>query len=441
MVRRALGLLLTDLRRWHKDLHAVQFGIGQIERGGGGVLLPDLLLLFNVWNSGQFLVSSLLNNIDLPKAWSREPEVTSGESLKGQIDWSKTLELRQKGNEGYVVQSVVRRKAEQEGKFISAVLAEFREHCMVLSQHIVEEINVVIPPYVSNMLQDIQSVVSAIDSTLKQKFDVFSEEYEEVAARAGVALKDLLGRTGSLENLLLIYQSLFEMKTPRFMLISSGIRELARWRERYLACDVGLAEGDVFGYVRSGSAADLYEMWCFFEIAAAVKRVGAEDVMQLCFIRRGQVDPQFRLGTTVYAYFDYKSAGIETAGVDILGVGAGFRGTIPGVFVEWFIRNNEEYRKSVCMDVKYANWETREILKVAGYMQNYGVDNGLIVIRDQVRRSTIGGKEIAKGLYRVEFPAGAALWLMNLLPLADFEEQNLMLAEQFVKSIFQGKEE
>lgn len=437
MVRRSLALLLTDLRQWRKELHSIQFGLDWASSANAleGPRLPELLLLFNLWNSGYSLCSGLLDRIAVPQAWLHRFEVVNSDNIRGSIDWPLTFEQRQKGHDAYVVRSLERGVAEKEVFFILAVLEEFVAHCTVITKAALNSIaDHIVPPHMEAMIREIEQACSKVEDFMSKTFGAQCANAKVVRDKATAALNRLLPEDLSPEAILAAYQRAVQIRIPKSTLLAGTSKELNRWRERYVACEVRLTSGNIFNYTRGGTVADLYELWCFFELTSAIRRAGFENVAQMCFIKRGQGEPQFRIGDVRYAYFDYRTSLLK----DVEGDELMISGAMPGVFVEWFIRNMSDFRQSICMDAKYANWESREVLKVMGYMQNFGIYNGVLITRDRVRQETVGGKILAPGLFRIDCPLGGQFWIISLPPSLDDEPNNARALDTFVSLALKG---
>ncbi len=441
MIRRALALLLSDLRGWKRELRSVHFGLSNIPTASAleGPYLRDLILLFNLWKASQSFCRELLENVDIPQSWYREPDVVNPAELQGPIDWPRTLQQRQKGKDVFVVQRTKRRFADQEALFMAMVVTEFTMHCQIITNHVIQSMDGIVPPYVAGMLEDIDGARTKAEEFLGQEsLSPCRGRCKDLSEKIEETLREILEAKEVLpEQIFLKYQSVIQLRPPRATLLASAVKEFAKAREQYLACEVWLTDESVFKYVREGSMADLYEVWCFFEFAAAIRRIGVEEIIQLRYIRRGQSEAQFRLGPDAYVFFDNRSGTFR--GVDdshMLSANIDFKGAIPEVYVEWLILNINDFRQSICIDAKYANWESREMLKVSGYMQNYGIENGVLIIRDRVRQ----GEEVVPGLYRIKFPLGGTLWLIQLNPTYESEEMNVDVLVRFAELVFSKNE-
>jgi len=445
MIQRALGILLTDLRRWKKELHSVPFGLtlGASEKSGEKVLLTELLLIFNLWRSARLLSETLLDSIAIPATWYRTSKTVSSSQLQGPIDWPKTFEHLQLGRSGFVVQDFGRKVAVSQAQYVALVLCEFELHCRLLIERITKSAGASMPHYLFDVINEVEVIRARVAEIIRGQYGEFSGFCSAKLEAGELALKTLLSNLDTAtEPFFRAYENSLPLKRPKGTCLTNLVNNLTLWREDYLCCKVGLNRESMFEFRREGGEADLYEIWCFYEVCAAMKKRGLEEVAQLCVLRRRDNVPQFRLGEHMYVYFDFHSLSFQPAvAPPILGAVSGIQSTMPGVFVEWFIRNISDYRKSICLDTKFAKWNSREVLKVLGYMLNFGIQNGVVILKDTICKSTLGSVEIIPGLHKVHFPDSVerTLYVLTLTPDKKNEQHNTQILDRLILELFQAK--
>lgn len=445
MIQRALGILLSDLRRWKNDLHSVPFGIDSdtSKITEKKILLPELLLIFNLWRSARLLSVTLLESISVPSIWHRTTKTVAPTQLQGPIDWPKTFEHRQSGGSGFVVLDFGRNVAVSQAQYVALILCEFEIHCRLIIERITESTGPSMPKYLFEVISETEEIRAKTAGVLSNQYSEFKHSSSEKLEAAELALKKLLSNLDSAtEPFFLEYQNLLSLKRPRGTCLANIVNNLTSWREDYLSCSVGINNNNMFEFRREGGESDLYEIWCFYEVCAAIKRSCLEEVVQLCVLRRRENEPHFRLSKHMYAYFDFHSLTFLPAlDPSTFDPRTGIKSTMPGVFVEWFIRNLNDYQKSICLDTKFAKWNSREILKVLGYMVNFGIQNGVVILKDVICQSTLNSEEIIPGFHKVYFPDDRTLFVLSLIPDQQNEIQNRQILDRFVQDLFQSEQE
>ena len=78
--------------------------------------------------------------------------------------------------------------------------------------------------------------------------------------------------------------------------------------------------------------------------------------------------------------------------------------------------HTSSYDDSLVLDTKYGRWRSGEVLKVLGYMTDYGVCNGAVVFRYNFMPVRVGGTLVCSGLVRFDFPGTRRnrLWALSL---------------------------
>ena len=443
MIDRSLGLLVGDLRKWKKRRGKVQFKVHRPKGTGscewaGTPLLPDLLLAFNLWKAGQELVEGILPDAKLPDRWVKTT-IRSDEVHEGwQVDWPQTFEIWASGSKEFMVRSMKREASLKQASFISDINGEFCCHCERVIKRLLGLSAGVLPDYLISIVNDLERFRTVATDYRERLPDFGATQNRFLVAVASEFDRIMSHPAESKLQEFRAYSEVVDLRPPRGTILNDTLRRIERWRERYLSCRLSLGCGTELEFDRGGAPEDLYEMWSFYELCGAALRAGIEDITQHCFLQKNAPGPHYEFGP-FYAYFDFKMGDLREVSVEEVMAGEDLNGTgMPGVFVEWFIRHREHYSRSICLDAKFGHWDSREVLKVLGYMNNFGIDNGCVVMRADIRERTVGGEEIVPGLRKVRLPRGPGqvLWLLQLVPLMDYQETNEAVADAFVREAF-----
>lgn len=432
MVRRALTILLSDLRAWNADLYKVSFDVentGTLAKEETNIFLPELILLFNLWRCSRLLSKNIIDHIKIPKEWTVIDSKTTDANINGNINWEKTIQHRLSGGNGFVIKNLHRKDAIGHAIYISTVLGEYIIHCNQIINKILQAMNNSVPSYLSNIIDEINQVKWMVENVRNKKLYRINTQCQNKLNKINTTFSEILFRNDSNhESILDDYENKVNLKKPRGTFLPNITKDVLDWRQEYLSCCTGLTDSVYLSFVRKGSESDLYEIWCFYEICLAIKRVEKTNISQLCAIDRKQNKSQFKIGNKNYVYFDYHTETLKPFIEDTI------KCEMPGFFVEWFIHNKNNYKQSICIDMKYAHWESREVLKVLGYMVNFGILNGAIIIKDKIRSKTIGGNEITPGLNRIKFPNhnNETLWILSLIPDKKNENDNKNILDEFI---------
>ena len=140
MLRRSLSILLSDLRSWRRELAFVSFGVESAEGSneGEGPILPELILVLNIWQAAGFLSDLLSKRATLLMGWKPESKVVDSTRLDGPIDWPTTFANRQAGRQGFAIVEMGRFVELDQARYVTLLLSEFVIHCRVIVDRIVE---------------------------------------------------------------------------------------------------------------------------------------------------------------------------------------------------------------------------------------------------------------------------------------------------------------
>jgi hypothetical protein len=208
-------------------------------------------------------------------------------------------------------------------------------------------------------------------------------------------------------------------------------------------CAVWLSDRTGFRLQQESDIEHIYEMWCFMELCIAARRCGLGETIQRTFIARDRTRPEFILGSGNYVYYDYRAARFRRPSPKVHQFleREFFRPALPGAFVEWFILDPDDYRNSIVIDTKYSKWNSREALKVLGYLTNYGVRRGVVIFSDKFNPAAVGGSQITEGLSRLDCPGDPPpqLWVVSLVPAKEEEARNFAILDCLAGELFGKK--
>ena len=316
MIRRSLNILLSDFRISYDELGTKEFGINQksVTNNDEYPILLELLLTFNLWRSAKILNEALLDSISIPREWHRQTIEVEEVNLQGPIDWPETFNIRQKKPTGFKIRDFGKVIAIAQTEYVVLVLREFKMHMNLILNRLKKLLEKSYPYYLHDIIKMLQSIQQKINKTLqilsksvRDQFKKFEQSLQEKLDFAAGELKLLLNRPYSIQDRIFsMYRNTVRFNRPKGTNLTNIVKNLASWREDYLDCKITLSDEDIFQYRRTGNVAKLYEMWCFYEICAAIKRKGVENIVQLCAIRSQQNEPQISIGEHSYVYFDFR---------------------------------------------------------------------------------------------------------------------------------------
>lgn len=440
MMRRSLQLLLSDIR----TSEAREFGIDFLPVGTESYICEApfrfkiLIILINLWTALRALHEYILPNLEIPFAWSITRTLVDGEQIEGAIDWFETITRWSSGHKHYVIKHRSKQESSAQAKYIAFVLSEVLMHSELIVDKMLSMLQNNSSPTLESMLSQTQQMTESVKHALESKFHLHCTGINSDLMRARTYLTQII--TDADKEPYRIFQPYINAVRPKpgaGSFIMDTVKALVDWRNQYLSCNIWLSDKVGFCFKQKSDQAQLYELWCFNEFARSAASCGVGEIVQRSFICRYREQPEFQFGNEHYAYFDFRMSRYKNTSINnIMGPGKGsIRPALPGVHVEWFIENLSDYRMSVIMDTKYSKWNSREALKVLGYMANYGISRGAIVFRFPFNASKIGGQAVVPGLLLIRCPdvQPKHLWIMNLVPSLAYEQHNSRVLEHFIK--------
>ena len=138
------------------------------------------------------------------------------------------------------------------------------------------------------------------------------------------------------------------------------------WRDRWRAGAAMFGSSGRFGSRSVGKAANLFELWSFYELAQALRQGGHEALVQSSLLR-GTVAGDL--------YLDCRWKCHDSPLDD---------GTLASAAAPWFFRHRASHAESVLFDVKYKKASVSTCLHLLGAMTACGVRRGLLLCRREI---------------------------------------------------------
>jgi hypothetical protein len=437
MISRVIGLAITDLRGWDRRKRTDTFSIVSAP-GDSAIYLPELIFAFQLWLSAKRLVADL-NSIRIPRHWEREILIVDDSPIGSGVDWGATLERWADGLSGFVTESVYHRRAARQAREAADYIVEVLGHIEAAEFLLLEKLSGDIPAYVMQLLQDFQEFSTRLSEHLT---DVLKEDPSWIEHQAAYyrGILESVVRDGnhSGNSISSRYDHLVQRRRVVGPTISSALVILSRWREHYLTQALAVTGGDQLRYTHTFEPSELYELWCFHEIGVAINALGLGSVLQHSFLRARSLQNAFSIASEYEVFFDFEKR--PTSGdTSASRASAG----IPGVRIEWFLQHRTDWRRSICIDAKYAKWRSSYALTTLGYMNAFGVNHGILLMPERPSSLFTGSTEVT-GLWKRVLPQGGLFWYCILTPSRNCEASNQdrirkLLLELFERDLAQPK--
>jgi len=383
------------------------------------LLFKPVLLLLNLYSMLKRIDIYVLHEIDIPTT-VREviTTVPNNDSACGRIDWRSTIMHRFKGNDGIVVKTRIKEIDSKQLIMTSMVFGELFLHAEILVKYFNREIK--LNSHIKFVADEILNLVDKVKS-VTHHITIQTDKKPEIIKFKNSVRKSLL----------------LELKTPSLDLsgyfndviininsnitISSTTVLLLRLRSQYLDCIQELTCGSGIPVATNISTPNLYEIWAFRSLLNCLT-ADRENVIQNCFMSSTAMGPLLKIKGSYLVYYDNRQHTFIKKSQSMVLQAA----VISGSFVEWFIKNPINYSDSFIIDTKYKCWNSGDILKVMGYLVNFGIKNGVVIFRDKLNTNSIQGVKIDEGLFccKSNLPFQSNLYIMSLLPTEDAAEEN-----------------
>lgn len=451
MMIRSLQLLLSDIRpKQSKFKNSINFGsIGGLpcqHNKPHPIHFQDFLFLINCRATLRSLNDYILPSAALPYELVYEIiEHPNTDSITGQIDWHETFKNMYKGIDKTAIRVRKQQISQEQAKLVTYLLNEFIIHARTISKHINENTINADSEYIQSTIIEIDQVINRVELLVNNMFAQYKYTNDMQNYEIENCLKNiLLTYDYNYKPIFEEYKKMFRPKLSRRNFTTDFVKNLINLREQYLTCNIWLTEKLGFKFDQNLDKAHLYEFWCFNEFALVAQKIGFANTVQNSFISKNRKGPEFQLNSSYWAFFDYRSSRFNDVKAKQIFPPQIFNyiAALKSVYVEWFIKNVKNYEKSMIIDTKYGRWNSRELLKVLGYMTNYAVEKGVIIFRYNFPKGENVGRKITDGLILIETPSPCqkTLWVMNLVPSIKYEEKNRQILEIFIKHAFENEE-
>jgi hypothetical protein len=445
MMRKCLHLMISDVRHTSK----IYQGIIEFKPKGNfrshnatSIEFKKLSLFLNLWAAVDFLHEYILHDIEVPFVWGNTYKKCKEMQNEGFIDWALTINHWGGGaKEEFIVRSRDKKVATDQIEIIKFILLEVMVHAEVIISEFDFYINKNLSRIYEKMREDIEKTCKSILNIINLKFD---EHYTVSAQPAYSSIKSELKSiiedvNNSGPGIFKEYSKTNELRVKGYY-FNDCVSNLMTWRNQYLECRIWLSEELGFSLHQKSHKDRLYELFCFVELANAFGRARIGSTTQKSFISHKRKSPEFKMGSDHFVYYDNRLNKFKKC--DASGVfDENITNDVPAIkniFVEWFIQNVNDFKDSIVVDAKNGRWASREVLKVVGYMLSYGINKSVIIFKYKVNHINIGGELLGDDIIRITFPGSEnkRLWIIRLVPLENYENQNRLVLDKLVKEIF-----
>jgi hypothetical protein len=380
MLRRTLGICLTDPKKGLSGGRSLGFAATSLANTTAArVFYRPLLSMVNILRMITSFRLSVLGFVQFTIDHADKREESGFETGK-EIDWECTAERLRQGKTEMVFCSGPDPWSTSDGRLAALTLHEFRSHCRLL-------LDVLSTKALLPKGQFLTQSAALLTDFLREVDDIWERASAISCLPLAWAQTAVAGPMRELESALSDFAGIdrhncfdiYRKETEElFGELSEGVRvcvDIARWRRQYLSFDSGLGAGDKMQYLQARDAAHLYEIWCFAEMANALVELGHQDVLQYSILRSGAQGPTFMLTDRCDAYYNFFGNRISVAKRSKI---------FARTHVEWFVMNRRSDRDSLVIDTKYREWSSTETLKVLGYMNDFDVNRGAVIYREEI---------------------------------------------------------
>lgn len=423
MLKDVLSFLIADMRK-RNNLYEYDvlelFPDYALSKPSKPVLFKPLLLLLNLYSIIRKIDIYVLQEIDIPPTTVAEVQaiVASVDSPSEKVDWRRTILHRFKGGNGIVIKKKVIEIDKNQLLTISMIAVEIITHSEILTKHFQPEVRA------SSHIAYIVSEITRLTERFKSKIsilgsDIFNSEritnFKKTVS--DLLLSELSISSSDMSN----YLQLVHINIESYNTLSSITDMLLRLRSQYLNCAINLTNSSGIEISTNVSTPNLYEIWAFMSLLNTMIALDCPAI-QNCFISGSTIGPLFDIKENHLVYYDNRQHSFLKNKHNFVIQPA----VISGAFVEWFINNKNDYTNSYIIDTKYRSWNSSDVLKVMGYLVNFGVKNGVVVFRDKLNHKSIQGEKLFDGFYHCKsgHPHNTNLYIMSLIPTKSESNNN-----------------
>jgi len=435
MLSRSLGICLTDPRAI--DARRVDTGFALFPFPDGisaRVFLFPLLLMLNALR-----LAPAFRRIVLPamksagSAFARKKE-----SGLRTIDWSTTAKnFARKHDQKIAYLNDHMAEDEDNLQLVALVVTEYRHHCKRIESLFTETSVVPRHKFLVQALVALHDLVREIDVTVlhagSKVQDFMRKARAKLRPQLGLFEQGLEGFRHAVSAPSNGFFDVYSESTRRLYApaLSRATRgsEVHGWRRTYISLSTGVGPGRHLRSVEEIRVDRLYEIWSFLELASALIAFGRQDLLQCTALKSNQAVPTFTGQGTGDVFFNYYGAKVPVDSPKKI-----FKDT----HIEWMILQEESYQDSLVIDSKYREWNSEQNLKLLGYMNDFAVDNGMVIYgKGQLGKSFVGADDNQRLVFRRFGSAGQRTFAaMILIPERDEMPRNVAVLRECVADFF-----
>lgn len=431
MLERALKILLTDTKEHLASGQKVKFDF--IIREDNKMYYLPLLFAVNIVYSFSSFKRKILNVIE-----SRLKVLANTDKKKEYfnfsfVDWDKTASEARRQED---FELIFRKDSifYKELNFFFFLLYEYLLHCKVIEAEFSRKELKVKNIFTVNLISRIRKIIFEIESYLKSLRIAEKQELNknQIINGAKICAKELKEGLFKQATFLEEFKSQYINNTRTVFseeyVVSPHSKIGVEWRDFYLGVSFGISYGDCFYFYQNRQTPSLYEIWCFLEITNRLK-IFDLNVIQNSLLHSKIKGSHFMVGEANVFYNYYgKKFSLESSSK-----------VLKKSHVEWFIKNPINFRNSILIDTKYyKKWDSSATLKVLGYMNDFGVNHGVVIFKNGIKSNKFNSVESLKDKGVICFldeKGTKTFSCISLVPDEKEEDNNEMIIDFLIKNI------
>lgn len=401
MLRRSLAICLTDLKSPLPVPQSIDFSIDLLGKDTLSVIYQPLLLIINAMRMHNSFIHNVLNFIITE---ARKPFKNSQNSQRtGPVNWGKTFQNYRKGDRTIIIiEKSISLMSEEDKKLTALVVIEFKKHCEILLL-LIKKFKLPQTSFTSKAMKVLADIINKInlfsnydsgyienklpldwaDNELSYPIKTFKEKILNV-------FEGYNNEVDFFDTYIIQTKHAFNKLLPHIKLCNS----IFIWRKNYISLSTGLGAGSHLIFMQTRKIANLFEIWCFMEMAYTLLQCDQSELVQKSLLKRGNKQPLFSLNRQTEVYYNFYGDQIciyENSKI------------LRNSHIEWFFRNKQDYSKSIILDTKYKKWASEDNLKVLGYMNDFGVNRGIVIFSHTIPLERYKTKNNENGLIVCNF--------------------------------------
>jgi len=428
MMLKSFSLLLNDNRKKRKDYESsFLFAISNSKFSKSPAIIDKETSIFlNISTTIDILIEKLIPQYRKPYVYIKENEELEFSKLKenSNINWEKTLEKWSKDietkNEIYVCSTLKESPDKLAINVIAKIISEVILHAEILLEELRSNNLEIHSPTYNDLIKQIEKKITTLKLFIDRKLKQFLNFDKKVEFEQNVnnLFKNVLHQNSGHWGI-----TLFDNYRRKINITYDGKSQFAsmivKVRNQYLDCKVWIYEEIKLLLKQYHDMNKLFEFFCFIEVIDGFKREDYWNVIPNIFLSTHSRKPLTKIGHNHLIFYDYREKKFQKGSIQTQ-----LSSAISNIFVEWIIVNNKCLTKSILIDTKFRKWDSRETLKVIGYLSCYGINYGVIIFKEKPSHDIDFGDKLGDNIVRVNMKNNQHLYILFIKPSRDCEDDN-----------------